>query len=144
MKTLTIGSLRSERLSIFVIDYESLYSGEFYDDNWLRSRLEIQVGAFSGYFDLRFTTHDFVPFLKQLDSLYETLNSQAKFETIERQLGFSLLSNGRGGIDVSGYATDRVSVGNRLEFQFSIDQTYLVSTLRELRELAIEFPVRKA
>jgi hypothetical protein len=144
MKTLTIGSLGGDRLSFFVLDYESPCSGELYDANWLKSRVEISVGSFSGSFGLSLMTGDFVSFLKQLDSLYQTLEGEAKFETMEGQIGFSLVGNGRGGIEVSGYAVDRAGVGNRLEFKFSIDQTYLFSTVREVRKIIHEFPVRKA
>lgn len=143
MKTLRIGRQDHERLLFFVLGYERPYSGEFYDDNWLKARVEITVGSFSGSFDLSLTTQDFVSFLRQLDRLYQTLKGEAKFQTMESQMEFLLVCNARGGIEVSGYAIDRASDGNRLEFQFCIDQSYLVSTLRELREITAEFPIRK-
>lgn len=144
MKTLSIGTQNRERLSISVLDYERTVCGEIFDDNWLTSKLEISVGSFSGDFGLSLTTQDFISFLQQLDSLYQTLKGQAKFETMEGQIEFVLLANGRGEIEVSGHVMDLPGIGNRLEFHFTIDQTYLLSALRDLHEITTKFPIRRA
>ena len=124
--------------------YERPISGEFYDDNWLTSKVEIAAGSFSGSFSLSLTTQDFSSFLEQLEPLYNTLQGKAKFATMEGQIEFSLSGNGRGGIEVSGQVMDQAGIGNRLEFNFSIDQTYIPSALNELRGITKQFPIRSA
>ncbi|WP_243295296.1 WapI family immunity protein [Geothrix mesophila] len=144
MKTLTIGSQEHDRLSIVVLDYERAPIGEAFDDNWLVARIEISVGSFTGTFPLCLTPQDFESFISPMEQLYKSLTGQAKFETIEGQIEVSLTGDGRGGIEVAGHALDRAGIGNRLEFGFTIDQTYFPPMLRQLRDIVTEFPTRGA
>ncbi len=144
MKTLSIGSQEHDRLSIVVLDYERAPLGEVFDDNWLVARVELSVGAFSGEFALSLTPQDFETFFAQLEQLYETLTGYAKFQTIEEQVEVSLSGDGKGGVEVVGFALDRAGIGNRLEFSFSIDQTFIPPMLSQLREIITEFPTRGA
>ncbi|WP_243287473.1 hypothetical protein [Geothrix terrae] len=144
MKTLSIGNQEREQFSITVLGYERSASGEFYDDNWLTSRVKISVGSFSGEFGLSLFTTDFTSFLEQLSALYKTLSGEAKFETMEGQIEFSMTGNGRGGVEVSGRVLDQAGIGNKLEFAFQVDQTYLPLAIHDLNEILNEFPARPA
>jgi hypothetical protein len=88
-------------------------------------------------------TQDFLRFRDQLLPLYEKLNGEAVFSTLEQQLSIRVVGDGRGGMAVSGHALDRTGSGNRLAFEFFIDQTYLSQALTGLDQIAAWFPVRR-
>jgi hypothetical protein len=144
MKTFRIGSKESDQISISVLSYERPPSEDFYDNNWVTSQISVSTGAFAGQFNAALTTQDFVVFMPQLESLFNTLKGEAKFQTIEGQIEFTLSGNGRGGIEVTGFAIDRLGDGNQLQFRYEIDQTFLPPALRQLHEIISEFPTRPA
>lgn len=144
MKTFIIGATENPRIEVSVLSYERTPTGEFYDDNWVNSAVSISAGGFTGQFAATFTTQDFVQFRAQLQPLFDTLIGQAQFNTLENQLEFTLVGNGRGGIDVTGCAIDHLGGENELRFGFSIDQTHLPQVLRGLNDLISEFPTRPA
>ncbi len=109
-------------------------------DDWLSATISVQAGAFSGMIDATLLTCDFPRFRTQIELLYKALSGTANFETIEGQLQINLNGNERGGIAVDGMVQDRVGDGNKLHFQFEIDQTYLPRLIRELREIESEYP----
>jgi hypothetical protein len=56
-------------------------------------------------------------------------------------LAFELIGDGRGHIRVEGTSLDVVGVGNRLNFRFDIDQTYLAGIIRSLEKSIRTYPV---
>ncbi len=142
MSSFALISSPSEKLNITVQGYERPTSGEYFDDNWLIVNVEVCAGAFRGKFSATFLTHEFVDFREQLQELYDSLNGEAVFSTLEEQLSIHISGNGLGGIVLRGRASDQAGIGNKLEFEFNLDQTYLVPALRDLNELICLFPVR--
>jgi hypothetical protein len=60
---------------------------------------------------------------------------------MEGQLALELIGDGRGHIRVEGISLDVVGVGNRLNFHFDIDQTYLARIVRSLEKSISMYPV---
>ena len=89
-----------------------------------------------------FLTGELVAFRDQLETLYRSLKGEAEFSTMEGQLSLSVSGNGRGEILVRGVALDAPGIGNRLEFQLELDQTYVQRTVAELSHVIAAFPVR--
>jgi hypothetical protein len=143
MKTVSIGCNETPRVRISVLSYERASNGELFDYQWVASRVEISVGGFTADYKASFLARDFIDFNSQLQPLFETLNGEAIFETLEHQLQFRLLGNGRGGIEVKGKACD-LHRENEFSFIFQIDQTHLPYTLKELKELISDFSARPA
>ena len=142
MPSFSLGDSESGKVVVTVCNYERSVTGDYYDDNWLSVRVKVSAGAFSGKFDAAFLTGDFVDFREQLVSLYDSLKGEANFATLEEQLSIRVVGNGRGGLSISGEAIDQPGVGNKLIFEFALDQTSLVSLLGELNEIISLFPVR--
>jgi len=111
-------------------------------DDWLDANISIRVGAFCGTFRMILLTCDVPPFRSHLESLYNTLNGVANFNTIEDQLKISCTGNGRGGIEVKGICRDGVDDGNELRFMINIDQTFLPSVINSLKQIERQFPNR--
>ena len=140
--TFAIGGTARERVEVAVVGYERAPVGEYYDDNWLRARVTVQAGAFSGSYDAAFLTEELARFREQLETLYQSLRGQAEFATLEGQLSLLLTVDERGEVLVRGVAIDVPGTGNRLQFQLTLDQSHLRSAIDELRQVTDRYPIR--
>lgn len=131
-------------IEIDIMDYERELVGEYYDDNWVRGNVSVIVGGFTGKFNAAFLSEDFSRFLEKLNKLYESLSGKAEFTTMEGQLLLEAEGDGKGHIRVRGEAIDVAGTGNRLVFNFEIDQIQLAQTIKELKHVVSDYPVRSA
>jgi hypothetical protein len=140
--SLIIGNRSNEQLKISILGYEREPVGEYYDDNWLNCYIELSFGAFNGAFEASFLTNDFVLLLPQLEALYKDLDGEAKFSSLEQQLEFTLMGNGKGLIELNGKAIDHRGSANHLKFNCELDQTFLPSIIQKLKILISDYPQR--
>jgi len=138
----SFGQSERERIEIDVISYERSPVGEYYDDNWLTVEIRVSVGGFSGKAKAAFLTGEFVDFLAQLRSLYQSLSGTAEFTTLEDQLRLKATGDGKGHIQLVGNLTDQPGSGNRLHFALQFDQSQLRASIGELEQVTSAFPVR--
>lgn len=75
---ISFGGLQRERLQIEVLSHERPLTGEYHDDNWLSVSISVSAGGFQGKTDAAFLTIDFISFLSQARTLYETLGGKAE------------------------------------------------------------------
>ena len=97
--------------------------------------IEVRAGPFSG--SIRDdTVGGFPKFIRQLETLYETLAGAAELNSYE---GFrlSMTGGGLGGIGVSVVMIGEHVPSIKLTFEFGFDQTYLPGIIRAVRR---EFP----
>jgi hypothetical protein len=144
MVAFSIGGSERNRITVEVVNYERVASGEYSDDNWVNVAVSVSAGAFSGSFAASFITDEFASFRSQLRELHRTLKGEATFNTMEGQLALHLVGDGRGGITLKGDALDQPGIGNCLSFELTLDQTYLASTLDGLDQIIAAFPVRSS
>ena len=84
--------------------------------------------------DLWFTTGQVFQLYEQLDEVYKSLKGKVRFHNYECTIDFEISFNFTGQINIEGYFRD--SSGNgRLEFNFQLDQTYIRSTLKQLKDI---------
>jgi hypothetical protein len=138
----SFGQSEHERIEIEVLQYERAPVGEYYDDNWLTSRIRVRAGGFRGQVDAAVLTAEFSTFLTALRPLHETLRGTAEFSTMEQQLRLRLTGDGKGHIELAGEVADQPGIGNRLHFILQIDQSQLGASIHELERVTAEFPVR--
>lgn len=136
-------SNKNEYLEIDVLCYERKPIGDYHDDNWLTVKLVVIVGGFQGKTGASITTDEIEEFLKSLQVLYKTLKGEAIFKTLEDQLHLGLCGDGKGHIELNGKILDQAGIGNCLNFKLTFDQTDLISSISELKEVVNAFPVRK-
>jgi len=132
MNNLLFGNEQSEHLAIrftYPVPVEQ---------SWLEGEVLIAVEAFQGSIRILFELADLLQFERELGKVYETLNGRADFKHRDGQLAFSVIGNGRGGVEISGCAYARPTWGNKLEFEISLDQTFLAEPLAVLHALAQE------
>jgi hypothetical protein len=128
------GHSEYERLSI-VVSGDELQRVKQSSDTWLAAEAEIKAGKFSGRATLWLDLSDFARFITSAQSLYNTLEGEARFETIESQIGFLLKGDGKGHIALTGFLLDRCGDGNELRFTLDFDQTMLPKTISEIENL---------
>jgi hypothetical protein len=111
------------------------------DGNWIDCEVQVAAGGFRGGFRADLRSEEFETFLAEVEMLNSALEGTATFSTMEGQIAMTLTGNGKGGIRVAGDAIDSPETGNRLTFDFELDQTYLPEICRSLEHLLAAFPV---
>jgi hypothetical protein len=114
---------------------------DYWDGNWLLCEVALSVGGFRGGFQASLRSEEFCSFLEEVQMMGQSLEGAASFTTMEGQIAISLTGDGKGHIRVSGEAIDEAGTGNRLQFAFDIDQTYLPSIAESLESVLTAFPV---
>lgn len=110
------------------IEMPSVFSSE----GWAQSAVEIKTSHFHGTINPWVEARDFSIFANSLSVLYQTLKGTASFATTEGQISFNLEAKSGGQIEMSGVAWSEACYGSRLEFEISLDQTFLQEPLKKL------------
>ena len=133
-------------IKIEVRGYERPETTDEDDANWLAAGCDVAVGEFSCTLGLSLVTSDFVRFLAQLERAVDSLNATATFTTLEEGLQVEIKFTHAGHADLFGHARSQTSLvpdQSVLSFSFETDQSFLAQTVRELKEIVKQFPVRK-
>jgi hypothetical protein len=113
-----------------------------HDGNWLKARVTVSAGAWAGSFEANLRAEEFEVFREQCESLQKTLKGTAAFNPLEPWFRLRLTGDGKGHIELTGDAIDRVGTGNQLRFAFrDLDQTFLPPLIDQLREVERNYPV---
>lgn len=124
------------------IALEALNSHSEWDRNWIKTKVTLKGGIFSGTYEGLFMTSDFQYFKLQLQSMKGDLKESANFTSLEYHLDLVLKGDGIGHIEVNVVGRDRpYSGGGCLSFQFETDQTYLDPLINQLENITSKFPV---
>ena len=100
------------------------------------------AGGFRGVVDAAILTEELARLLDSLRPLYQSLNGTAQFTTLEEQLRMVLTGDGKGHIELVGELADQPGIGNRLHFTLHFDQSQLAASIRDLKRVTSQFPVR--
>ncbi len=111
------------------------------DGNRIDCEVAVQVKGFRGNFRADLRSEEFQSFLEETQGLQRTFEGTAQFTTMEEQVALTLAGDGKGHVRVSGEARDEPGSGNRLQFEFALDQAVLPSICRSLEQLLAAFPV---
>ncbi|QFK71889.1 hypothetical protein F7984_11935 [Pradoshia sp. D12] len=95
--------------------------------------VEIKSGNYYVLGELWFTTGDIYKFYKQLDKYYRELKGMATFWNYETSLKLEVVFNQMGQVVLQGYFKEKAHMENELHFEMECDQTFLSSTLEDLR-----------
>ncbi len=112
-----------------------------WDRNWVRTKVIVKGGAFSGQFVADFMTTDFELFKRDLINLDKDLKGTAKLEPLEGQLLLNLSGDGLGHFEVSCKAADQPGYGGTLMFTVRFDQTELSRLINEMKAITKVFPI---
>ena len=113
-----------------------------WDKNWVRTKVTVKGGVFSGQFTADFMTTDFELFKQDLRNLDKDFKGTAKLEPLEGQLLLNISGDGLGHFEVKCKATDQTGYGGKLSFTLSFDQTELSRLINELDNITRAFPIK--
>lgn len=126
------GFVRIELIEVLGFPNETSYLGG-YDT---KGKIEIKSG---NYYvkdaELWFSTGQIYEFYKNLLKCYNELNGQISFPTSGSELRLELEFTDFGQLNINGSYQEYPSVENFLHFEFESEQSYLTSTLTELKAI---------
>ncbi|HSC54061.1 MAG TPA: hypothetical protein VLC98_10585 [Phnomibacter sp.] len=112
-----------------------------WDRNWIKTKVTVKGGVFSGQFVAEFMTTDFEILKRQLKNLEKDLNGTARFEPLEQQLVLKIKGDGLGHFEVDCESTPESHLGQSLTFSISFDQTAIKEFVRQLDRITKTFPI---
>ena len=114
---------------------------DYWDGNWVRTSVEVEVGGFRGSVGGDVRTDELVRFHQQLAHLQQTLRGTAAFTTMENWLSILAEGDGLGHMTFKCVVRDEPGVGNALDFTLPTDQTFIRHTVAELATAVEALPV---
>ena len=114
---------------------------DYWDGNWVRTSVEVEVGGFRGSVSGDVRTDELVRFHQQLANLQQTLSGTAEFATMEGWLSIRAEGDGLGHITFGCVVRDEPGVGNTLHCALATDQTFTRRTVAELAAAIEALPV---
>lgn len=114
------------------------------DSTWIECDLDIAAGAFSGRFHADLRSEEFDVFLQEADALSRSLEGAASLTAGDGGIAIAVTGDGNGPLRVRGEAVDVADAGNRLRFDFAIDQACVPDICQSLRYLLAAYPVTGA
>lgn len=138
---LLIGSLQSQFLRVRPTQRNDPSANDYWDGNWLISEIELAAGAFRAQFVATLRVDEFADFRDQLVTLYDALDGEATFDSMEEWLRIRFRGDGLGHFNVECQARDAAGTGNMLTFLLNCDQTQLPAILQGLQRVIERFPI---
>jgi len=129
-------------ISIEVSGYERPIAQNVDDANWLKCRVAVNLGYFTGEYPATFVTSDFVRFRDGLKTVLSTMGGSASLETCEEALNCTVEMKSNGAARIKGKAQVHQNIAAALSFSFESDQSFAAQTLREVEAVIAEYPVR--
>jgi hypothetical protein len=108
------------------------------DGNWLVTRIDVQVGAFSAAIATSLRADELARLRADLEQLHAAIEGEAAFHAMEGSLELDLRGDGLGHINVIGCLRDRRDTA--LHFSLDVDRTYLPPMVEALRDVEGSWP----
>lgn len=129
------------RLTVEVLGYENPYPQTVSDANWLQVQIRLDAGGCSMRIEAALTTQELKHFLDELEGVVTTLEGTASLTTDEETISLQVNVGKRGTAHVSGELRELGTIKVTVKFEFDTDQTLLMRTISELRDLHNQYPV---
>ena len=131
-----LGQKGSDYLEVSFDEVDPNPNGDWY--RGIASTVTFSFGSFRGGFGAYFFAGEVRQLVTDLQVLSRTMIGAASFNARERQVVFSAALQPTGSMIVSGELRDNHGMGNRLLFEMSLDQTYLVPPINSLERFVSE------
>lgn len=135
-----IGAREGEHVELTFIGRSHPEAADFWDGNWLGTRVTARAGGFRALFEADLRVEEIQAFHDALVTMQRTLSGEADFLTLEQQVALTFSINRTGQIAVTGTLSDQPGVGNQLLLSFEIDQTFLHDIVMQFERVVEAFP----
>lgn len=131
------------KIEIEVFGYERSAVSDLDDANWLDARLLAEAGSFHGTFSLSLTTAELFSLCRDLEKAIDSLSGRVSLKSLESDLELTITFGARGAAEIAGVLRPGGWSPGVLHFQLQSDQSYLASSVQQLRSLTQQFPFRE-
>jgi hypothetical protein len=142
MSTLAIIRGDEGQIALEILGYENVQAQSVDDSNWLRAKLEVRGGPFSGAITFAMTAPELLLLHQQVESATKTLTGSVHFQTMEGNWALNLNFERSGGTIISGTVTSDPGQKNVLHYEFRSDGISLESLVQALGKLVAQYPAR--
>jgi hypothetical protein len=132
------------QIALEILGYENSQAQSVEDSNWLRAKLEVRGGPFSGAITFAMTAPELVLLYQRVGSATKTLTGSVHFQTTEGNWVLNLVFERGGGAIISGEVTSDPGQKNVLHYEFRSDGISLETLVQALGKLVAQYPVRHA
>ncbi|AQQ53288.1 WapI family immunity protein [Planococcus lenghuensis] len=114
---------------------------DYWDGNWIVTRISIEIPGYSVQFSANLRTDELRDFVKKLKVMNKKLKGKASLENIDGFIDIKCEINLLGKIYWEVETCYPAGTGAVLHFNFESDQMYLENLIKELDEVIIAFPI---
>lgn len=129
------------KVEIDIISREYPNSTDYWDGNWVNSKVKVEIPGYYVDFNASLRTDDIRDFVYELKLMKTKLSGKAILKNLDGFIHFEGEMNKLGHIRWSGETCYPVGSGAVLNFEFVSDQSYLESLIKELEDISYMFPV---
>jgi len=124
------------------IDLNYPTATEDWDRSWVKTKISVKAGVFSGHFNANCMTMDFELFKQRLKILDNDFNAIATFEPLENCLSLKISGDGLGHFELHCEVSPNPPEGEKLSFVIDFDQTEIKNYIRQLDKITKAFPIK--
>src|SRR5262249_16339418 len=122
------------RVTVEILGHENLSAQTVPDANWLEARIHLAVGGCVAQVEAAITTRDIKCFAEELERLTSSLKGSASFTTDEGAINFQIKID-QATARIFGEVSDHRIAKVKVHFEYESDQSYLMKTLSEVKDL---------
>jgi hypothetical protein len=130
------------RLSISILGYSHPQSEDYWDGNWIRVSVSVEVTPFSGDVSGDLRLEELQDLAVRLQDMYDNLSGTVVFTTMEDWLKLEIQIDKLGHVHVRGSLKDYRNPSTTLTFVMEFDQTHLLPLIKQLKATLSRFPIR--
>lgn len=128
-----------EFLEITILRRENPQAEDFWDANWLKAEIKIEVEGFKAHYATNLRVDDFQRFYEQMNDLKKGISQEAKFFTMEDGLSLSCKLQSTGNLMCEGRANNET--GNILEFKLLLEGIFIERIINQLDTILKIYPL---
>ncbi|MET4559832.1 hypothetical protein ABIA69_000975 [Lysinibacillus parviboronicapiens] len=131
----------NERVVMEVLSRKYPNSADYWDVNWIDSKINVEIPGYLVQFYADLRTDDVRDFVDELKLMSSSLQGKAILKNLESTIHFECKMNYSGQIMWSGETCYPAGYGAVLKFEFKSDQSYLKRLIKDLDDILTVFPV---
>ncbi|MGD6831239.1 WapI family immunity protein [Sutcliffiella halmapala] len=129
------------KIEIDVLHRNYPNSSDYWDGNWVKSKIKIEIPGYLVRFDADLRTDELRDFVNEIKLLNRSLKGIASLKNLDSYLQFECQMGKLGQMLWTAETCYPAGYGAVLKFEFESDQTFLNRLIRELDDILTHFPV---
>jgi hypothetical protein len=139
MKFHLLGEETIIEIDVFYRDYPN--SSDYWDGNWVTSKINIKIPGYLVNFDANLRTDELRDFANEIKLMSKLLKGKATLKNLDNYLHIECEMDKLGKIIWTAETCYPAGYGAVLKFEFESDQSFLIGLIKELETILTAFPV---